>query len=154
MLNQVGVSSVIGSGITSTGPLLAVSAAAFVDLPYSPALLLDSCFSAAITSEREFRSACEYGFDDYFEEMYQSNEADTGSVFVERSYTLAEVIAFVVGNARSHEARFLPSSLAWDAGFVLGWLSAHALVDRPASLLALEVLRALIERLSCQDITM
>lgn len=129
-------------GLTQITPL---TAAAFVDLPYSPALLLDSSFSAAITDDAEFPVACSSGYEAYFEEMYQENEECTGSVFVAQSYTRPDVIAFVMENARSHEAPFLPPSLAWDAGFVLGWLSAHALVDRPAALMGLEVLQRVIE---------
>lgn len=150
MLDRLEALSVIGSGRVSTGPLPAFTAAAFVEVSYSPALLLEAYFSAVITDDREFAHACGCGFEAYFEEMYQVNEAGTGSVFVERSYTLAQVIAFVVENARSHEdPRPIASSVAWDAGFVLGWLSAHALVDRPVALMALEVLRALIEPSSC-----
>ena len=143
MLDRLELLAVIGPA-GSTGPLPAVSAAAFVDLPYSPALLLHSSFRAAILDDAEFAPACGYGFEAYFEEMYQDNETGTGSVFVARSYSWAEVIDFVMENARSHEARFMPPSLAWDAGFVLGWLSAHALVDRPVALMALEVLHRLI----------
>ena len=144
MLDQVEILAVIGPAV-ATGPLPAMSAAAFVDVPYSPALLLEASLSAAITDDEEFTSGCSWGFECYFEEMYRVNEERTGTVFVERSYSWAEVIAFVLENARSHEARYMPPSLAWDAGFVLGWLSAHALVDRPVALLALEVLRGLIE---------
>lgn len=150
MLDQLKALSVISSdvsGIVSTGPLSAVSAAAFCELPYSPALLLDSSFSTEITDDPRFHKACAYGFDDYFEEMYEWNGDE--SVFVAQSFSWADVIAFVIENVlhwRMIDLVVEPAP-AWDAGFVLGWLSAHALVDRPVSLMALEVLRALIESL-------
>ena len=154
MFNQLGVSSVIGSRCASTDSLsLTVSAAAFVDLPYSPALLLDSSFSATITDDSEFHTACESAFDAYFEEMYELD--GNKSVFVEKFYSGSDMVIFVLENVlhwKEDDRLAGLSSVAWDAGFALGWLSAHALVDRPASLLALEVLRALIECLSCQDI--
>lgn len=153
MFNQLAVSSVIGSRSVSTGPLLAVSAAAFCELPYSSALLLDSSFGVDITDDSKFRRACESGFDAYFEEMYELD--GDRPFFVARSYSGSDMIVFVLENVLHCQAGDrlvdLPS-VVWDAGFVLGWLSAHALVDRPASLLALEVLRALIERVSCQAI--
>ena len=146
MLNQLAVSSVIGSRSVSTGPLSAVlSAAAFVDLPYSPALLLDSSFSANITDNPEFHKACKYGFDAYFEDMYELDE-EYNETFVEKRYSWAEVATLVgetVWSIGLRDWRRVPS--AWGAGFGLGWLSAHALVERPVSLLALEVLRVLIE---------
>lgn len=152
MLDQLVVSSsVIGScSVSSTGPLPVVfTAAAFRDLPYSPALLLNSSFSAKITDDPKFHTSCGWGYEAYFEEMYAWDEEGDNLVFVAQPYTWADVVVLVVNNTLHWKLidsllYELPSH-AQDAGFVLGWLSAHALVDRPVSLQALEVLRALIE---------
>jgi hypothetical protein len=128
---------------TQISPL---TAAAFCDLPYSPALLLDGLFSAVITDDAEFHQACESGFNAYFEEMYELDEMLHES-FVARRYNWADLAGFVsetVWSIHLHDWR-RGVSAAWGAGFGLGWLSAHALLDRPASEMALEVLRALIE---------
>ena len=121
-----------------------LSAAAFVDLPYSPELLLDSGFNAAITSSSEFESACQWGYDTYFDDRYEWDDEGTGMVFVAESYPFAEVIGFVFRNIFPEKYPHETAPLACRAGVILGWLSAHALVDRPVSLLALEVLRVLL----------
>src|SRR6266704_6973752 len=112
------------SMITKVSPL---TVADCVDLPYSPALLLDSKFDASITDDSEFCEGCETGFDAYFESMYQWNEARTDTVFVQQWFSLGEVLAFVAENvfAEDEHDRLLP--LGWRAGFLLGWLSALAL---------------------------
>lgn len=124
----------------------------FVDLPYSPALLLDAGFDASITDPADFRSACDAGFDDYFEMMYCWSETRTDLVFVDRFYTWLEVQGGIVGNVvRTYgpsEQFFRVTPLSWRAGFVLGWLSALALVDRPLALRGLCLLVLLVP--SCQ----
>ena len=126
--------------MTRVSPL---TAADFVDMSYSPALLLDSKFDVSITDDSEFREACEDGFKAYFEGMYEMDEEDD-DVFVERCYTWAEVIESVVDNALSEgePGRLLPC--VERAGFALGWLSALALTDRSMARRALTVLEALL----------
>ncbi len=126
--------------MTRVSPL---TAADFVDMSYSPALLLDSKFDASITDAPEFREACRDGFTFYFEEMYEWDEQDN-EVFVECRYTWAEVIESVVDNALSEgePGRLLPC--VERAGFALGWLSALALTDRSMARRALTVLEALL----------
>ena len=132
MLIQLAVSPVIGSGDVSPAPLPAVSAATFVDLPYAPALLLHAPFSAVITNDSAFENACAEGF-----EMY---------LFEARAYAWADLIEYVMAAAAPWDMRGVPATpVVWSAGFMLGWLSAHALVDRPAALMALEVVYSLIE---------
>ncbi len=125
---------------TQVSPL---TVADFVEMPYSPVLLLDSKFDVLITDDSEFREACEDGFKAYFEGMYEMDDEDD-DVFVERCYTWAEVIESVVDNALSEgePGRLLPC--VERAGFALGWLSALALTDRPMARRALTVLEALL----------
>ncbi len=66
---------------------------------------------------------------------------------VVQCYSWADVVVFVIENIlhwRKTDLIMIGPSPEWDAGFVLGWLSAHALVDRSVASQALEVLRALI----------
>jgi len=125
---------------TQVSPL---TVADFVEMPYSPVLLLDSKFDVLITDDSEFREACEDGFKAYFEVMDEMDDEDD-DVFVERCYTWAEVIESVVDNALSEgePGRLLPC--VERAGFALGWLSALALTDRPMARRALTVLEALL----------
>lgn len=43
---------------------------AFAEVPYSPALLLESSFDASVTDSDEFHLGCKWGFDAYFDTMY------------------------------------------------------------------------------------
>ena len=118
----------------------------FVDLPYSPALLLESRFDASVTDDPEFRAACESGFNAYFEHMYELDE-EFHERFVEKRYTWVDLVTFVdetAGVSGSRERNGV--SFAWGAGFGLGWLSAHALVKREDAVLALGRLMARIEK--------
>ena len=126
--------------ITQVSPL---TIADFVEMPYSPAVLLDSKFDASMTYDPEFREASRDGFTFYFEEMYEWDEEDN-EVFVGRCYTWVEVIESVVDNALSEgePGRLLPC--VERAGFALGWLSALALTDRSTARRALTVLEALL----------
>ncbi len=120
-----------------------LTVADFIDVPYSPALLLDSKFDVSITDDPEFHEACRDGFTFYFGEMYEWDEEDD-DVFVERCYTWVEVIESVVDNALSEgePGRLLPC--VERAGFALGWLSALALTDRSMARRALTVLEVLL----------
>jgi hypothetical protein len=137
--------------ITEVSPLTAADCSG---LPYSPALLLGSKLDASITDDPEFRRACAWGFDTYFDEMYQWDESRENLVFVARTYTWDEVIEGVVRGTLFEDLPGCLVSAACRAGGVLGWLSAHALVNRSDAVLALAVLRSLIVRpceASCED---
>ncbi len=121
-----------------------LTAADFRDVPYSPALLLESRFDASITDDDEFAKGCAWGFDAYFEEMFQWNETRTELVFVQKAYTWAEVVSWLIEGVLTGDEPASLTSRAWRAGFLLGWLSALALTRRPMALLGLEVLHALI----------
>ena len=69
--------------------------AVMCDLPYSPALLLKSSFDASITDSDEFRKACQWGYDAYFEDMYVTGESETALVFVAKCFTWVEIVEFV-----------------------------------------------------------
>ena len=136
MLDWLEALPVIGSNCVSSGPLPAVSAAAFVEVPYTPAVLLNARFSAVITDDSAFREACAEGFEMYFFEL----ERDMPS------YEWTDMVERVFAAAAPWDMRGVPAlPVTWSAGFVLGWLSAHALVDHLVALMALEVLHALIE---------
>jgi len=115
-----------------------------VDMPYSPALLLDSKFDASITDDPEFRAACETGFDAYFESMYQWNEARTDTVFVGRRFSRGGVLAFVAENVFAEDEHDGLLLVGWRGGFLLGWLSALALTDRVTATQALAVVEVLL----------
>jgi hypothetical protein len=121
-----------------------VTLAEYAEMPYCPVFLLDAKFDASITDHPEFPKACEWGFETYFEEMYQWDESRENLVFVTRSYTWEEVVEGVVRAALFEEMPGCVVSVASRAGGVLGWLSAHALVNRSEALLAVTVLRHLM----------
>jgi len=127
------------------GTTSVLSAAAFVEMKYSPAVLLEASLGADITDDAEFRKACEWGFDAYFEEMYHWNASHTDLEFLETCYTWSEVVEFVIEVVLGEyqELAVMPSR-CWRAGFVLGWLSALALVNRFDAVRAVTLLRALI----------
>lgn len=118
----------------------------FQDIPYSPVLLLRAHFDVSITADPEYQSACETGFDAYFEEMVQWNEAGTDLVFIDCFSSCAEVISFVArGMIRDHCPSYWGVvSFSFSVGFVLGWLSALSLTDRALALVGLELLIVLV----------
>lgn len=125
-----------------------VSAAAFVEVPYSPTFLLDCSFPAFIRHDHEFALACGCGFDDYFEMMYEWSESDE-LVFVEKFYTWAEVVTFVIDEMFPCTWYGHETSLPFRAGFLLGWLSALALVNRSMAVMALDIVQALLVSRHC-----
>ena len=114
------------------------------EVPYSPALLLESSFDASITDSDEFRKACQWGYDAYFEDMYITGESETALVFVAKCYTWAEIVEFVTQNALGENAPGYFISRDWRAGFGLGWLSALALTNRQEAMMGLTMLTVLI----------
>jgi hypothetical protein len=129
--------------VTKVSPL---TVADFAEMPYSPALLLESRFDASVTDGPEFRAACESGFGAYFDGLIELDE-ELYVTFVEKPHTWADVVALVdetLGATDLQDWRRV--SLAWGAGFGLGWLSAHALVKREDAVMALGRLTGGIER--------
>jgi hypothetical protein len=134
----------------STVPMITkvslLTMADLAEMPYSPALLLESRFDASVTDNPEFRAACEIGFDAYFDGLIELDE-ESHVTFVEKPHTWAELVAFVdetagvTGSQGRHGVSF-----AWGSGFGLGWLSAHALVKREDAVMALGRLMARIEK--------
>src|SRR5579885_2153137 len=102
--------------------------AQWAELPYSPALLLDSRFDASITDDEEFRKACQCGFDGYFDVLSGSDASGVFTV-VEHDYSWSEVVCFLVEDVMAADEAMSRISRAWRAGFGLGWLSALALTD-------------------------
>jgi hypothetical protein len=120
-----------------------VTVAAFVDVPYSPTLLLESRFDASMTDDGEFRAGCEWGYSAYFEGMFEWNASRTDIVFVEKCYSWSEVVEFVVATGRCrHEPEPTPHN--WRAGFCLGWLSALALTNQYEAVMGLTMLTVLL----------
>ena len=120
----------------------------FVDLPYSPVLLLPVHFDAALTSDPEYVTACEVGFDAYFEEMLVPGDSLEQASYVSYFYTCSEVLCLIADDLLGEEESiFSPSSSAWCAGFRLGWLSALALTQRDLALFVLAALVVLVDRL-------
>jgi|SRR5579883_2667823 hypothetical protein len=117
--------------------------AQWAEVPYSPALLLDSRFDVSITDDKEFRKACQCGFDGYFDVLSGSDASGVFTV-VEHDYSWSEVVTFLVEDVMAVGEAVSMMSRAWRAGFGLGWLSALALTNRQMARLALEVLTVLI----------
>lgn len=135
------VSTLPMSVITKAASL---TAADFVDLPYSPTLLLDSKFNTSITDDVAFREACQSGYLMYFDDMYDWDVEQGCSVFVAERYTWDEVIERVVDNALPEDEFGCWLPCAERVGYTLGWLSALALTERVMAERALLVLEALL----------
>ncbi len=129
---------------TLSSMAVSLTAAAFVDVPYSPAFLLESRFDASITDDPEFPFTCGCGFDAYFAEMFEWNEEHTDLVFVEKCYTWAEVVELVTETMLHGDKPERVESRSARAGFALGWLSALALVNREWALMGLTLLTVLV----------
>jgi len=114
-----------------------------IDMPYSPALLLDGRFDVSLTDDPEFHDVCEWGFHSYFDDMWDVRPGATSRGFddfilVERRYTVAYVMGEVLANMRG--TNDAGSSLVRCVGVSLGWLSALALVQCSEALEGLAVL--------------
>ncbi len=135
-----------GSSVSASGARL--SPELFVDLPYTPALLLDARFGAEITNDPEFARACADGYDCYFEELYDYAEDGIGEVFVDHVYTWAEIeeaiVDLVIRRYDLAEEFYGVASLARRAGLALGWLSGLALSDRGLALRGLSLLHTVV----------
>ena len=96
------------------------------------------------TDSSEFRKACLWGFDAYFEGMYEWESSGGTLVFVPRLHTWVEVVELVVETALCEDWAGYQISRGGRAGFGLGWLSALALVNRQEAMVGLTMLMALI----------
>jgi len=121
-----------------------LTVAAFAEMPYSPALLLESSFDASVTDSDEFHLGCKWGFDAYFDTMYDWGESKAELVFVEKRYTWAEIVEFVIQTVLGKEPPGYVTLRDWRAGFGLGWLSALALTNRHEARLGLAMLTTLL----------
>ena len=110
------------------------------DMPYSPVLLLDGRFDASLTDYVHFHRLCEAGFDGYFEATWVG-----GDWVIERARVYEEAAAFVRFEMLHVSPDYGIESLPIRAAFVLGWLSAFALVNRYAALRGLHLLVSLVE---------
>lgn len=122
-------------------PILTITQ--WAEVPYTPAFLLNSRFDASITDDDEFRKACRFGFDGYFDYMFGY---DASRVYrcIEQVYQWSDVVSFLIEDVMSQEEPSAFLTLGWRAGFGLGWLSALAFTDRTLALMGLEVLTVLI----------
>ena len=126
--------------------LIALSPVQFKELHYAPTVLLESKFDASITDHADFPVACAWGYDAYFDEMYQWNADRTAMLFVEHIHTLAEVQAKLIEEDRLADTLAYATPVGWSAGFWLGWLSAFALVRPSDACAGLALLTVLVSR--------
>jgi hypothetical protein len=131
--------------VLSVSPTMRPSVLTFVEIPYTPSLLLGVQLPIAVVADHAFSEACEIGFNNYFEEMYQCSLSGECS-FVERFYTWVDVEREMREQVITFHEKY-GERLSWCAGFALGWLSALALVDRPLALQGVTFMSALVARL-------
>lgn len=124
-------------------PMLAVVPAVkpsdFLAVPYSSASLLEMALPIAVVVHSSFGQACEEGYYGYFRGMMRGSGL-FDACFENHFYTWDEVAAFLADELVSMPL----DTVAWRAGFLLGWLSALALTDRALALRGVEVLRMLM----------
>jgi hypothetical protein len=118
----------------------------FLDIQYSPALLLDGRFHISIVADAAFSEFCEIGFNAYFHEMASYELASNRVVFTNRFYcwddVKSEVVREVIIDGDKYGER-LPVRVS----FTLGWLSALALTDLVLAQAGLELLVKLVASL-------
>lgn len=126
--------------LTPVAPAAVVKPSEVVDLPYSPALLLDVHCPVVVVADEDFSTACQVGFDMYFEDMFHGKLLESLQ-FEDHFYTWEEVERMVrdLLSAASGER------LTWRVGMSLGWLSALALTDRLLAGRGLELLCSLAD---------
>jgi hypothetical protein len=103
-------------------------------------LLLPVQFDARLTFDPEYQEACQVGFDDGFGRLSEEDERELFTWDMVRN----EVLTSLLDVQRVLPPGFPTLSLAWASGFLLGWLSALALIDRPLALRGLELLTVLL----------
>jgi hypothetical protein len=84
------------------------------------------------------------GFDAYFDTMYEWGESKAELVFVEKHYTWAEIVEFVIQTVLGEDPPGYVTLRDWRAGFGLGWLSALALTNRHEARMGLAMLTTLL----------
>ncbi len=112
----------------------------FQDISYSPVFLLPVQFDTRLTLDPEYQEACHVGFDDGFGRLSEEDERELFNWDVVRN----EVLRSLLDVQKVLPPGFPTLSLAWASGFLLGWLSALALIDRPLALRGLELLTVLL----------
>jgi len=126
----------------------------FQQVPFSSALLLPVPFEALVTVNPGYVDGCAGGFEDYFEDMCEWNDAGDDFVFVDHVYTWAEVEQIVCDDLLKTSVLpgVMPAPFSFNVGYALGWLSALALTDRALALRGLSLLCALVDHLVfCQS---
>ena len=119
----------------------------FVDVDYTPSLLLCTSLTWPFIGDPNHHIACKCGFDAYFEEMYDWNADGTDLVFVDRFYTIGDVVIWLTETVCDtvEYPKIADVSLSWRVGIAVGWLSALALVDAGLAAHGLQFLARLVE---------
>jgi hypothetical protein len=112
----------------------------FQDISYSPTLLLPVQFDTSLTLDPEYQEACQVGFDEGFGLLSEEDERELFNWDMVKN----EVLTSLLDVQKVLPPGFPTLSLAWASGFLLGWLSALALVDRSLALRGLELLTVLL----------
>lgn len=147
MLDTLRVTDALALAPVSAPIQCGLTPADFENIPYHPAFLLAADLPAALIADASYVRACEAGYGSYFEEMYL-HDGDV-SLFTNCFYSRSYVMTYVADNVVEKDVRpFLLAPLPWRVGFVLGWLSALSLTDRPLALAGLEMLTLLAARLA------
>ena len=113
---------------------------------YSSALLLPVQFDTCITADPEYRRAHEDGFVDFLEQLSELLDDESEQPPFTWDDVKHEIIRNVFDTRKVFASDFSVTVLAWDAGFMLGWLSALALVDRPLALRGLKLLVIFVDQ--------
>jgi hypothetical protein len=112
-------------GMTLTLPALPAD----LDVVYTPDVLLETPYQAALLAHADFAEACEGGFESYFEELVTFDDEREVEVFIKRENSWEEIVAYLEDNVCTPDDLWAPTSLATKVGFCHGWLSALALFD-------------------------
>ena len=118
-------------------PVRQVTPADVCQLPYTSALLLPLQLDRTITSHPDYQEACQWGYDFYFEEMYQENDQGE-EVFVEHFYTPRDVMELIA--KETEDTKPWAAAFPIRVGVVLGILSALALTNLPLAHVGMQVL--------------
>jgi hypothetical protein len=117
---------------------------------YSSALLLPAQFDPCITADPEYQRALEAGFMDFLELFCELLDDEDEDESEQLPLTWDDVKHEIIENVFDTRKVFAPdfsmTVLAWDSGFMLGWLSALALIDRPLALRGLKLLLVFVNQ--------
>jgi len=125
----------------------------FVDVEYTPALLLCTSFTWPFVGDMNHHIACKDGFVLYFENMYHWSADGSEMLFIDHFYTLDEVVQWLTENVCKHKYCPLDGyiSLSWRVGIACGWLSALALVDAGLAAQGVQILARLVKMERSRD---